>query len=101
MRQSSHILGRNLHLVLLLLMLASHGIASMHDLCPDDFGEHQDCSICLFGHGLGAALPVSVLASVALKFIAVEVAFHITGDPLLFHREYYSKRAPPGSFITS
>lgn len=101
MRQRFHILGRNLHLVLLLVLLASHWVASMHDLCPDDSGDYQDCSICVLGHGLGAALPVSALAPVATELSAIEVAFRIDGDLLIFHREYYSKRAPPTALIAA
>ena len=101
MRKISHTLRRNLHLVLALLMLASQGIASTHELCPDDIGDHRDCTICVLGHGIGAALPVASLAPTVLEFGAVQVAFHTAGDLLLFHREYYSKRAPPSPLIAS
>jgi hypothetical protein len=101
MRNSPHTLRRTLHFVLVLLMLASQGIASTHELCPDDVGDYHDCSICALGHGMGAALPVASFAPAVVEFSAVQVAMHIAGDLRLFHREYYSKRAPPSPLISS
>jgi hypothetical protein len=59
MNLSSLHLSRGLRLALLLLMLASQGIANAHALGDKHFLETDTCSTCVIGHGLGAALGAS------------------------------------------
>lgn len=56
MNLSSFTLGRSLRLALLLLMLASQGIVSVHALDAAHHLDTDNCPTCVIGHGLGAAL---------------------------------------------
>jgi hypothetical protein len=59
MNLSAFQLSRSLRLALLLLMLASQGIANAHALDDQHLLESDTCSTCVIGHGLGAAIGAS------------------------------------------
>ena len=59
MNLSTFQLSRSLRLALLLLMLASQGIANAHALGDQHLLESDTCATCVIGHGLGAALGAS------------------------------------------
>ena len=56
MNMTSFTISRGLRLALLLLMLASQGIANAHALDDSHSLEKDNCATCIIGHGLGAAL---------------------------------------------
>lgn len=93
-----HILSRNLRVVLLLLMLASQGVAHSHELTADHSYGSQACSSCHMGNGFGAAITANP-AELHLQFCSnpapVYQAVYIT-----FSRaSFYFGRAPPQSLI--
>jgi hypothetical protein len=59
MFMTSFTISRRLRLALLLLMLASQGIANAHALGDSHALETDTCATCVIGHGLGAALGAS------------------------------------------
>ena len=96
MRISPNILGRNLRLVLLLLVLAAQGIANAHELGSSHALDSHPCSICLVGHGLGAA--VNAHPDVPqLQVGQALVPTHSIANVRSSHRSYYFTRAPPQS----
>lgn len=86
-----------MRLVVLLLLLASQGVAGAHDLCPDHVGDQHECSICVLGHGVGAAVAVSSPAPLQLKTTPIQIPFYPAGHILFFPGKYYFSRAPPES----
>jgi hypothetical protein len=96
MRISPNILGRKLRLVLLLLVLAAQGIANAHELGSSHALDSHPCSVCLVGHGLGAA----VNAHPDVPQLQVDQAL-VTSRSIdnvrSSHNSYYSTRAPPQS----
>jgi len=65
MFMTSFTISRRLRLALLLLMLASQGIANAHALGDSHALETDTCATCVIGHGLGAALGASYEAQPA------------------------------------
>ena len=52
----SNLIGRNLRLILLLLLLASQGIANAHEQNVGHSLDSHLCSVCLIGQSLNAAV---------------------------------------------
>lgn len=93
---SPNILGRHLRLVLLLLVLAAQSIANAHELDSSHPLDSHPCSVCLVGHGLGAA----VNAHPDVAHLSVEQALmtsHSIANVRSSHHRYYFTRAPPQS----
>jgi hypothetical protein len=93
---SSCIVGRNLRLVLLLLLLASQGIANAHEQSVGHSLDSHLCSVCLIGHGLGAAIG----ANPDVPHIPTARAPNLiqpVAAVLISHNNYYLTRAPPTS----
>ena len=92
----SHILGRKLRLVLLLLVLAAQGIANAHELGSSHTLDSHPCSICLGGHGLGAAINAHPDVP-QLQVGQALVPSHSITNVRSSHSSYYFTRAPPHS----
>ena len=91
---SPHILGRNLRLVLLLLLLAAQGVVNAHELGSSHALDTHPCSICLVGHGLGAAIsahPGVPQLQAGQAVVLPHSISHIRSS----HKSYYFTRAPP------
>ena len=56
MKIHSNLIGRNLRLILLLLLLASQGIANAHEQNVGHSLDSHLCSVCLIGQSLSAAV---------------------------------------------
>ena len=96
MQMSLNLFGRNLRLALLLLLLASQGIASAHEQSPGHSLDSHLCSVCLIGHSLGAA----VSANSDLPQLSAACAVGLTQPVavvLISLRKEYLARAPPAS----
>jgi len=96
MKRSLDLLGRNLRLALLLLLLASQGIANAHEQSTGHSLDSHLCSVCLIGHSLGAA----VSANSDLPQLSATCAVGLTqpvAAVLISHRNEYLARAPPAS----
>ena len=96
MKIYSNLIGRNLRLILLLLLLASQGIANAHEQSPGHSFDSHLCSVCLIGHSLTPAVnansdvpQLSAACAVGLTQPVVAV--------LISHRNKYLARAPPAS----
>ncbi len=93
---SLNLFGRNLRLALLLLLLASQGIANAHEQSAGHSLDSHLCSVCLIGHSLGAA----VSANSDLPQLSAACAVGLTQPVvavLISHRNKYLARAPPAS----
>ena len=93
---SPDIIGRRLRLALLLLLLASQGIANAHEQSAGHWLDSHLCSVCLIGQSLDAAvgsnsgvpqLPATCAAGLTQPVAAI----------LISHTNYYLTRAPPAS----
>ena len=90
------IIGRRLRLALLLLLLASQGIANAHEQSVGHWLDSHLCSVCLIGQSLSAA--VSANSDVPQLFAACAVGLpQPIAAVLIPHRNYYSTRDPPAS----
>lgn len=96
MQNISYTLGYNLRLALLLLMLASQGIAGAHELDASHLLDSHPCSICVLGHGAGAAVCSRPEAPQLPSALALAPS-PSTSDVLVAHSNYYSSRAPPAT----
>lgn len=93
---SRQILGRNLRLVLLLIMLASQAIANTHELGAEHDLGSQACSSCLIGNGLGAAIAV-IPEDLQLEPGFIHAPVQATEFIRFSRTNGYSSRAPPES----
>ena len=89
-------MGRNLRLTLLLLMLASQCIASVHELDTGHPLDSHPCSICVIGHAGGAAIGAHA-EEPQLQIHRAWIPSSATGDVLVSHNDYYRTRAPPAT----
>ena len=92
----SNLVGRNLRLILLLLLLASQGIANAHEQNVGHSLDSHLCSVCLIGQSLNAA----VSANSDLPQLSTACAAGLTqpvAAVLISHRNAYLARAPPAS----
>ena len=96
----SHTVSRRLRtLVLLAVMLASQGIASVHSHDAFQTDDCLDvCSVCVIGQGLDAAVEACPSA-VHLDSHAVQRLFQSSGDRPVSPVHFYSSRAPPTTLI--
>jgi hypothetical protein len=95
----SHTVSRRLRtLVLLAVMLASQGIASVHSHDAFEADASGVCSVCLIGQGLDAAVEACPSA-VHLDSHAVQRLFQSSGDRPVSPVNFYSSRAPPTTLI--
>jgi hypothetical protein len=95
----SHTVSRRLRtLVLLAVMLASQGIASVHSHDAFEADAPGVCSVCLIGQGLDAAVEACPSA-VHLDSHAVQRLFQSSGDRPVSPINFYSSRAPPTTLI--
>ena len=93
-KTSHHRIGRNLRLVLLLIMLAAQGIANSHELGAQHSFDSPLCSICVLGHGLGAAVTSQAYAP-QLQINPTPASVGLTATPLSARYSHYHSRAPP------
>ena len=93
---SPDIIGRRLRLALLLLLLASQGIANAHEQSAGHWLDSHLCSVCLIGQSLDAAvdgnsgvpqLPATCAAGLTQPVAVVLISL----------RKEYLARAPPAS----
>lgn len=89
-------LGRYSRLALLLLMLASQGIAVAHDIGDNHGLKSHPCSSCIIGHGLGAAISAS-FDTPALPFYRAFAPAHPITANLCSRVNCHKARAPPVS----
>ncbi len=95
----SHTVSRRLRtLVLLAVMLASQGIASVHSHDAFEADAPSVCSVCVIGQGLDAAVEACPSA-VHLDSHAVQRLFQSSGDRPVSPITFYSSRAPPPTLI--
>ncbi len=96
MQTPTHILGRNMRLLLLLLMLASQGFAATHELSANHSLDAHTCTICVVGHALGTAISADAAVPQVqpgrIWIVAAEA-----GDLPVSHDTPYRTRAPPAS----
>jgi hypothetical protein len=97
MNLSAFQLSRSLRLALLLLMLASQGIANAHALGDQHLLESDTCATCVIGHGLGAALGASHEAPPVQVWRATQT-LQATLSARVARTTCHFARAPPGSF---
>ena len=96
MSTSPHILGRSLRLVLLLLLLAAQGFVTAHELDSGHTLDSHACSVCVVGHGLGAAITAQPDVP-QLQVVQASVPSHSIRNVRSSHKSYYFTRAPPQS----
>jgi hypothetical protein len=94
MHTSTPILSRNLRLVLLLLLLAAQGIVNAHELGSSHALDTDTCSVCVVGHGLGAAINAQPDVP-QLQVVQASVPSHSLSNVRSSHKNYYFTRAPP------
>jgi hypothetical protein len=94
MHISTHILSRNLRLVVLLLLLASQGIVNAHELGSSHALDTDTCSVCVVGHGLGAAITAQPGVP-QLQVVQASGPSHSISNVHNSHKSYYFTRAPP------
>jgi hypothetical protein len=97
MRIYSHILGRNLRLLLLLALLGAQGVASAHELEESHSAQSHICSICIAGIGLGAAIPVQACVP-QVRVCQNAIPVNTVNVSSTFYYQLYSSRAPPSVF---
>ena len=85
-------------LLLLVVMLASQGIASVHSHDAFEADAPGVCSVCVIGQGLDAAVEACPSA-VHLDSHAVQRLFQSSGDRPVSPVNFYSSRAPPTTLI--
>jgi hypothetical protein len=86
-------------LLMLVIMLASQGIASVHSYDAFQTDDCLDvCSVCVIGQGLDAAVEACPSA-VHLDSHAVQRLFQSSGDRPVSPVNFYSSRAPPTTLI--
>lgn len=91
--------NRKLRTLLLLgVMLASQGIASVHSHDAFEADSSDVCSVCVIGQGLEGAVKVGATA-VRLDSHAVQRLFQSSGDRPVSPVNFYSSRAPPNTLI--
>ena len=93
---SPNLIGRNLRLILLLLLLASQGIANAHEQSAGHSFDSHLCSVCLIGQSLSAAVSANSDVTQLSAAGAVGLPQPIAAV-LIPHRNYYSTRDPPAS----
>ena len=96
MTLSSFNLSRGLRFALLLLMLASQGIAYAHDVGSHHALESDSCATCVIGHGLGAAVEASYSAP-ALEHAPALATASCIASPRAAKVQCRFARAPPVS----
>jgi hypothetical protein len=96
MHLTSFTISRGLRLALLLLMLASQGIANAHALGDSHSLETDTCATCVIGHGLGAALGDSFEAAPA-QIVRVLLPLQATVSARVARTTCHFARAPPDS----
>ena len=99
---NSHTVSRRLRtLVLLAVMLASQGIASVHSYDAFQTDDCLDvCSVCVIGQGLDAAVEACPTV-VRLDPHVLQVLFHAIRDRRVSPVNFYFSRAPPLSLTTA
>lgn len=96
MKLSHFTLNRCLRLTLLLLLLASQGIVNAHELGDSHSLDSHHCTICVVGHGLGAALGASHEApAVEIRRAVLPVDAILPAQ--VARTTCHFARAPPGS----
>ena len=97
----SHTVSRRLRtLVLLAVMLASQGIASVHSHDAFEADASGVCSVCVIGQGLDAAVEACPTV-VRLDPHVLQVLFHAIRDRRVSPVNFYFSRAPPLSLTTA
>ena len=96
MNMYSNLIGRNLRLILLLLLLASHGIANAHEQSAGHSFDSHLCSVCLIGSSLTAAVSANPDVPQFSAACAVGLTQPVVAV-LISHRNKYLARAPPAS----
>ncbi len=97
----SHTVSRRLRtLVLLAVMLASQGIASVHSHDAFEADAPSVCSVCVIGQGLDAAVEACPTV-VRLDPHVLQVLFHAIRDRRVSPVNFYFSRAPPLSLTTA
>jgi hypothetical protein len=96
MKVSATLLSRHLRLALLLLLLASQGIANAHEQTARHSLDSHLCSVCIISGGLIAA--VDAHPDLPQLFAACSVCLtQPIAVVLISHHNYYFTRAPPAS----
>ena len=97
---NSHTVSRRLRtLVLLAVMLASQGIASVHSYDAFQTDDCLDvCSVCVIGQGLDAAVEACPTV-VRLDPHVLQILFHAIRDRRVSPVNFYFSRAPPTTLI--
>ena len=85
-------------LLLVVVMLASQGIASVHGHDAFEADGSDVCSVCVTGQSLDAAVE-ACLSAVHLDSHAVQRLFQSSGDRPVSRANFYSSRAPPATLI--
>jgi hypothetical protein len=88
-------------LLVLVIMLASQGIASVHSYDAFQTDDCLDvCSVCVIGQGLDAAVEACPTV-VRLDPHVLQVLFHAIRDRRVSPVNFYFSRAPPLSLTTA
>ncbi len=87
-------------LLLLVVMLASQGIASVHSHDAFEADSSDVCSVCVSGQGLDAAVEAGSTA-VRLDSHVLQILFHASGESPFSPVNFYSSRAPPVTLTTA
>ena len=97
---TSFTISRGLRLALLLLMLASQGIANAHALDDSHSLEKDNCATCVIGHGLGAAIGDSYEAPPE-PIVRISLPLQATVCARVARNSSHFARAPPDALWNS
>lgn len=96
MIMSPDIVGRHMRLFLLLLLLASQGIANAHEQSAAHSFDSHLCSVCLIGQSLDAAIGASFDVPQVPTACGIGLTQPVAAI-LISHTNHYLTRAPPAS----
>jgi hypothetical protein len=99
MSLSQHTLRRIFRVFLILVMLASQGAVTAHDLGADHIDCSDVCSLCVIGCGLDSSID-GCLTQVQPRPSSLQVVFHVIGDRYFGCVSFYLCRAPPKALKT-